>query len=167
MFNGYSWQTRILEVRPDRLPPEYDINHPLASPFTVNPNLPQRVPSTFGITGGGYSTTAPYEILPTDIAGAGIAIPVAVPQSVAMTGMPGPSSPTQQSLYGPIPPIPITSQSRSGSRIGMHSAAGIQQPVQGRTLFVGNVSVIRQAGVDSSHRICYIISCLSNASGKI
>ena len=24
MFNGYSWQTRILEVRPDRLPPDYD-----------------------------------------------------------------------------------------------------------------------------------------------
>jgi hypothetical protein len=24
MFNGYSWQTRILEVRPDRLPPDLD-----------------------------------------------------------------------------------------------------------------------------------------------
>jgi RNA recognition motif-containing protein len=24
MFNGYSWQTRILEVRPDRLPPDFD-----------------------------------------------------------------------------------------------------------------------------------------------
>ncbi|KAK0203718.1 RNA-binding domain-containing protein [Desarmillaria ectypa] len=23
-FNGYSWQTRILEVRPDRLPPDFD-----------------------------------------------------------------------------------------------------------------------------------------------
>ncbi|KAG6918606.1 hypothetical protein DXG01_013017 [Tephrocybe rancida] len=28
LFNGYSWQTRILEVRPDRLPPDYDANHP-------------------------------------------------------------------------------------------------------------------------------------------
>ncbi|KAG9025234.1 hypothetical protein FRB95_010394, partial [Tulasnella sp. JGI-2019a] len=28
MFNGYSWQTRILEVRADRMPPEYDINCP-------------------------------------------------------------------------------------------------------------------------------------------
>ena len=26
MFNGYSWQTRILEVRPDRLPPDFDAN---------------------------------------------------------------------------------------------------------------------------------------------
>ena len=24
MFNGYSWQTRILEVRLDRLPPDFD-----------------------------------------------------------------------------------------------------------------------------------------------
>lgn len=29
MFNGYSWQTRILEVRPDRLPP--DLDNPLAN----------------------------------------------------------------------------------------------------------------------------------------
>lgn len=26
IFNGYSWQTRILEVRPDRLPPDFDTN---------------------------------------------------------------------------------------------------------------------------------------------
>jgi len=26
IFNGYSWQTRILEVRPDRLPPDFDAN---------------------------------------------------------------------------------------------------------------------------------------------
>ncbi|KII87723.1 hypothetical protein PLICRDRAFT_112167 [Plicaturopsis crispa FD-325 SS-3] len=25
MFNGYSWQTRILEVRPDRLPPDFEV----------------------------------------------------------------------------------------------------------------------------------------------
>jgi RNA recognition motif-containing protein len=24
MFNGYSWQTRILEVRPDRIPTDFD-----------------------------------------------------------------------------------------------------------------------------------------------
>lgn len=24
MFHGYSWQTRVLEVRPDRLPPDFD-----------------------------------------------------------------------------------------------------------------------------------------------
>jgi hypothetical protein len=26
MFNGYTWQTRVLEVRPDRLPPDLDLN---------------------------------------------------------------------------------------------------------------------------------------------
>ncbi|KAG6901059.1 hypothetical protein C0995_001328 [Termitomyces sp. Mi166 len=30
LFNGYSWQNRILEVRPDRLPLDYDANHPPA-----------------------------------------------------------------------------------------------------------------------------------------
>ncbi|KAG6854484.1 hypothetical protein C0991_006086 [Blastosporella zonata] len=36
IFNGFSWQTRILEVRPDRLPPDYDANHPppiLTAPY--------------------------------------------------------------------------------------------------------------------------------------
>ncbi|KAF9031653.1 hypothetical protein BDZ89DRAFT_614541 [Hymenopellis radicata] len=30
-FNGYSWQTRILEVRPDRLPPDFDNPTPAPS----------------------------------------------------------------------------------------------------------------------------------------
>ncbi|RDB27901.1 hypothetical protein Hypma_002218 [Hypsizygus marmoreus] len=30
MFNGYSWQTRVLEVRPDRLPAEFDATVPPA-----------------------------------------------------------------------------------------------------------------------------------------
>ena len=34
MFNGYSWQTRILEVRLDRLPPEHD---PAAPPPPLGP----------------------------------------------------------------------------------------------------------------------------------
>ncbi|KAJ7595132.1 hypothetical protein C8J56DRAFT_777860 [Mycena floridula] len=33
MFNGYSWQTRILEVRPDRLPPDYDHTGMLVPPI--------------------------------------------------------------------------------------------------------------------------------------
>lgn len=28
MFHGYNWQTRVLEVRPDRLPPEYEQHAP-------------------------------------------------------------------------------------------------------------------------------------------
>ncbi|KAJ3994381.1 hypothetical protein F5050DRAFT_1809633 [Lentinula boryana] len=35
MFNGYSWQTRILEVRPDRLPPDFDSLNPNPNPFST------------------------------------------------------------------------------------------------------------------------------------
>lgn len=36
MFNGYTWQTRVLEVRPDRLPPEYEPH-----PYVPGPNYGQ------------------------------------------------------------------------------------------------------------------------------
>ncbi|KAF8888533.1 hypothetical protein BD779DRAFT_1439874 [Infundibulicybe gibba] len=50
MFNGYSWQTRILEVRPDRLPPDFD--NPLGgtNPTSVSGllgSVPGPVTSTF------------------------------------------------------------------------------------------------------------------------
>ncbi|TIA97317.1 hypothetical protein E3P96_03428 [Wallemia ichthyophaga] len=32
LYNGYVWQTRTLEVRPDRLPPEYDLPGPQSQP---------------------------------------------------------------------------------------------------------------------------------------
>ncbi|KAJ4490184.1 hypothetical protein J3R30DRAFT_3399592 [Lentinula aciculospora] len=35
MLNGYSWQTRTLEVRPDRLPPDFDSVNPNPSPFSA------------------------------------------------------------------------------------------------------------------------------------
>ncbi|KIJ98762.1 hypothetical protein K443DRAFT_103431, partial [Laccaria amethystina LaAM-08-1] len=35
MFNGYSWQTRTLEVRPDRLPPDFET--PTAGATRVDP----------------------------------------------------------------------------------------------------------------------------------
>lgn len=35
MFNGYSWQTRVLEVRPDRLPPDFDGLNPSSAPFSA------------------------------------------------------------------------------------------------------------------------------------
>ncbi|KAJ3773554.1 hypothetical protein FB446DRAFT_641481 [Lentinula raphanica] len=38
MFNGYSWQTRILEVRPDRLPPDLDSLNPNPNPFSNVPS---------------------------------------------------------------------------------------------------------------------------------
>lgn len=48
MFNGYSWQTRILEVRPDRLPPDFDANiapgYPVAGSGPVASNIPTTTP---------------------------------------------------------------------------------------------------------------------------
>lgn len=35
MFHGFSWQTRVLEVRPDRLPPDFD--NPLGLPTNLPP----------------------------------------------------------------------------------------------------------------------------------
>jgi RNA recognition motif-containing protein len=52
MFNGYSWQTRILEVRPDRLPPDFD-NPSLVGGFTAGlSNLPNSLGvSPFALAG--------------------------------------------------------------------------------------------------------------------
>ncbi|KIJ36925.1 hypothetical protein M422DRAFT_104843, partial [Sphaerobolus stellatus SS14] len=44
MFNGYNWQTRTLEVRPDRLPQDFDGKPSLGS--NTSP-----IPSTFGSQG--------------------------------------------------------------------------------------------------------------------
>ena len=41
MFNGYNWQTRTLEVRPDRLPPEFD--SPVSSMAVNTVSLPPTV----------------------------------------------------------------------------------------------------------------------------
>ena len=41
MFNGYAWQTRVLEVRPDRLPPEYE-PHPYIPPSSYGNAMPGR-----------------------------------------------------------------------------------------------------------------------------
>lgn len=57
MFNGYSWQTRILEVRPDRLPPDFDSSLGAASPAPVFGNGASNVPSPLGASPFGSSST--------------------------------------------------------------------------------------------------------------
>lgn len=49
LFHGYSWQTRILEVRPDRLPPDFDNPHSVSA---SNPLLPPpfSVPSSTSLS---------------------------------------------------------------------------------------------------------------------
>lgn len=45
MFNGFSWQTRTLEVRADRLPPDLDLSNPLNQVYPQSTYVP---PSQFG-----------------------------------------------------------------------------------------------------------------------
>lgn len=59
MFNGYSWQTRVLEVRPDRLPPDFDNLNPNSAPFSTVPSpgifaSPQ--PSLLGVNEVDYTS---------------------------------------------------------------------------------------------------------------
>ncbi|KAJ9110811.1 hypothetical protein QFC22_006667 [Naganishia vaughanmartiniae] len=64
LFNGYNWQTRILEVRPDRLPPEYEPHPyvptsmfgpaPVAAGNMFNGNAPRRESARVMPGGGGY-----------------------------------------------------------------------------------------------------------------
>lgn len=65
-YNGFTWQTRTLEVRPDRLPPEYEAQQQF--PHHVNPHPPAHpsMPSNYGGPGGSLpsfiagSQTHPY-----------------------------------------------------------------------------------------------------------
>lgn len=58
MFNGYNWQTRVLEVRPDRLPPDLEGQSapaaaqgvPLLSPMGVQSAYPPALASPLGQT---------------------------------------------------------------------------------------------------------------------
>lgn len=52
MFNGYNWQTRTLEVRPDRLPPDFDN----AGSLMVNPGA---LPPTGGLSGQSFPIPIP------------------------------------------------------------------------------------------------------------
>lgn len=59
MFNGYSWQTRILEVRPDRLPPDFDSPSPVGGYTSGVSNLPNLLgASPFGPAGKNNTAAA-------------------------------------------------------------------------------------------------------------
>ena len=67
MFNGYNWQTRVLEVRPDRLPPEFELHagqppllapHPQQPPFHNSSPLHHPMGQTFSHPGS--RSASPY-----------------------------------------------------------------------------------------------------------
>ncbi|KAJ9093093.1 hypothetical protein QFC21_006589 [Naganishia friedmannii] len=67
LFNGYNWQTRILEVRPDRLPPEYEPHPyvptgmfgpaPVAAGNMFNGSTPRRESARVMPGAGGYGNS--------------------------------------------------------------------------------------------------------------
>ncbi|KAL7420330.1 hypothetical protein Q5752_005299 [Cryptotrichosporon argae] len=112
-FNGYSWQTRTLEVRPDRLPPEYEpqphMHHkpffhpPLPIPGHLTPNNmwppgPSRPPNMLG----------PIPSLPMPH------MPISA--SPALSNSPG-------SSYSNLP-IPLVGQQTGGVPLGASPLAG-------------------------------------------
>lgn len=158
MFNGYSWQTRILEVRHDRMPldPMFDNSYGASMPSSFHgPSIPN---TSFSdnqlLVNGGLSASVSASALGNST---GSAL--------------GPSSPTQSSTsaaaFSIASHLNPNSISRSGSRMGMHSA--------GRSLFVGNVRMFISASSslwfadDDAGLIrqsCHFNSYRSNVSGK-
>ena len=113
MYNGYVWQNRTLEVRPDRLPPEFDmgLNHtnpptiPTSAPIS-NPMVPLAVPQP------GHALD-----------------PLSRPMSAAMSGqdVPAPSP-------GFFAPSPFGPGSTNWPNSGFQTAAA-----SNRQLFIGNL----------------------------
>ncbi|KAG8992263.1 hypothetical protein FRB90_001055, partial [Tulasnella sp. 427] len=136
MFNGYSWQTRILEVRQDRMPPDpmYDANaYGVGAGSAFHTQIPQPPPLTSSMSNPSFSDNPLL---------GNVGLPISVSASVLGTNSSsansvlGPSSPTQSSTsataFSIAPHLSTSSSiSRSGSRMGMHSS--------GRSLFVGNL----------------------------
>ncbi|CAE7060281.1 unnamed protein product [Rhizoctonia solani] len=111
MYNGYVWQNRTLEVRPDRLPPELDMGLNHGGPTTAAPSVPITNP-----------------MVPLAVPQPGHALdPLSRPMSAAL----GPDVPAHSpgfftpSPYGPSP--------------SNWSSAGYQAAASNRQLFIGNL----------------------------
>ncbi|CAE6442604.1 unnamed protein product [Rhizoctonia solani] len=111
MYNGYVWQNRTLEVRPDRLPPELDMGLNHASSTAAVPSV---------------SITNP--MVPLAVPQPGHALdPLSRPMSAAL----GPDAPTPSpGFFAPSPFGPNPSN---------WSNAGYQAAASNRQLFIGNL----------------------------
>ncbi|KAG8899437.1 hypothetical protein FRB99_006712 [Tulasnella sp. 403] len=137
MFNGFSWQNRILEVRPDRLPPEYDINVPLPSPFNSIsfPHSHTSLPIPSSLSNPGFTLSATQSIS-TDLLG-GLTLSTAASMPTLNAAL-GPGSPPQLPTFPAAPQVSTISLSRSASRNGTHLPTSPTQSL-GRSVFVGNL----------------------------
>ena len=149
MFNGYSWQTRTLEVRADRIPPEFDFSNPVPPPF-------HHMPYSASLTiPGPYITQSnnPFLYHHSTSSDAGFGDTRA---SSAMGSLASSSSLASLSASSPLAPSsPTYSNPSTGSQyiapVPLRATSGLQMPkaltpsmmgpnASGRSLFVGNVS---------------------------
>jgi len=141
-FNGYTWQTRTLEVRPDRLPPEYE-PQPHANHHVAPPRPP--LYTYHNMSGGGSSAfSLPGHLTPSN----GPAwLPGQMPSQRPPMNFP-PGAPGSQQMssvnslpgvgLSPHPPLmalegtsPIPS---SQSPISLHGNADIPLPLSGQNI---------------------------------
>ncbi len=139
MYNGYSWQMRILEVRADRIPPDMDLSNPM---------------NTLAFPKSHSSNMHPVPFIPP-INGAFVQY-----QDPALSMLQAKMTESQSNLGLSAPPMGSRSTPTSPPLPGVSAGS------QGRNLFVGNV---RQAFVlDSRFGFNqYICSFLSTVSGRI
>lgn len=161
MYNGYTWQSRVLEVRPDRLPPDLDLSLPfqaqaqsivLASTSSTAPHtLPQ--PS--------YTTFIPEQPF------------LGVNESGSNSLVDRPK--TADSSTSPPPPALIHPSSSSYYSGLSGSGVAAFGSTQGKNLFVGNVRLTffflyRSTYVKPPHAVIFMIilhSYRSIVNGKI
>lgn len=121
MFNGFSWQTRTLEVRSDRIPPDLDLSNPLnALQFSKAQNSSGHVYPFIPPINGAFVNMDPIT--------AQIHARAAAEAQQAL-GLP---------VASPIPPSTIPS---------VHLSPNPSATGAGRMLFVGNVCVHCLPGV--------------------
>lgn len=113
MFNGFSWQTRTLEVRSDHIPPDLDLSNPLnALQFSKAQN----------------STGQVYPFIPP-INGAFVNMDPATAQMHAKA-----AAEAQQALG-----LPVASPIAPSTLPSVHLSPNLNATGSGRMLFVGNV----------------------------
>lgn len=144
MFNGFVWQTRTLEVRLDRIPPELDLIGGAAS----NPvNAVSAVGATGmgGKPGQGHAHVPPFHLggLNSSVGAGGFHIPS--PSSTL------PYFAAQQQQYSHFPTANVGPPNLESTDLPAFHGVGLDRPRStsnnvgngmGKTLYVGNVSVV-------------------------
>jgi len=153
MFNGYTWQTRVLEVRLDRLMPEYELGRagigtsvgvamPGVGPGVSAPSSGSGMYLGLGISGsgsgGGAVHTAMGSVLPSDDPSTDLSLLAALSPVTRASHFPQsfvPSRPSSSSAAVQDPLDFLHSSAFTSGAAELHST----DTTANRTLFVGNV----------------------------